>query len=455
MVITTTDTAVKIKYGKRSFTHPINTVSYILSEDSNGLTLFRNNERIGTSAIEDVLVNGVNIDMDNAHEHLAPLFNSLNSGNNNNAGEGGEDSPMCSTCPQHTYAQDSTALPADAAIGDKYVVTADGTKDGKIKEVYEWNGIFWTQTAKDGNIMVEADNQAQAIYPAQYTSVIGSMAIADILPNSDSTPKECELQGIYKIVKLQECDDYHIRRISYIADKHPLRLDGNLTSGKASISIQSNVSQEDIKDPFDLYIKDCTIGHMSMYSVFNNIYLDNVKVVSDTEEYPFEFYGPSYTGDAVFKNMFLNIAQYSSQQQRENPLNMSFENCYFHNGTNHGSINLQLSEPEATKLPVNLSFKNTVLDCYNIMINRSTINEINFENSFFNEYCTSIHISNTDFKSQEKCDEIFMKIYNNKFAERTIPEEFSYRIYFESNDFTPSSDILDLFRARGVEVDGI
>ncbi|GEM_PF-4479536 len=74
MIITTTDNYVKIEYGKDYVTHPINTISYTLNDESEGITLFRNNEPIGTCPIDKVSVDGTDLTRDNADDLLKNLF---------------------------------------------------------------------------------------------------------------------------------------------------------------------------------------------------------------------------------------------------------------------------------------------------------------------------------------------------------------------------------------------
>lgn len=74
MIITTTDNYVKIKYGKDTFTHAINTISYAVNEESEGVTLFRNNEPIGTSPISKTTVNDEALTRDNIDTLLGDLF---------------------------------------------------------------------------------------------------------------------------------------------------------------------------------------------------------------------------------------------------------------------------------------------------------------------------------------------------------------------------------------------
>jgi len=74
MIITTTDKYAKIQYGKESYTHALNTISYAVDENLTGLTLFRNNELLGTSPLGKVSVNGTQLTADNIDELLSPLF---------------------------------------------------------------------------------------------------------------------------------------------------------------------------------------------------------------------------------------------------------------------------------------------------------------------------------------------------------------------------------------------
>ncbi len=74
MKITTTDRYIKIYYGGAIFTHPIDSVSYTVNKDSTGITLFRNNEAIGTSPIENIEINNESLNHENLDSLLSQLF---------------------------------------------------------------------------------------------------------------------------------------------------------------------------------------------------------------------------------------------------------------------------------------------------------------------------------------------------------------------------------------------
>jgi len=74
MIISISEKNAKIKYGENTFIYPLNSISYAIDEQYTGLTLFRNNERIGTSPIDEVTVDGVGLTSQNIDELLLPLF---------------------------------------------------------------------------------------------------------------------------------------------------------------------------------------------------------------------------------------------------------------------------------------------------------------------------------------------------------------------------------------------
>ncbi len=79
MIITTTDKYAKIQYGKNIFIHALNTISYIVDESITSITLFRNNEPIGTCPISQTTVNGVQLTTGNIDSLLESLFRSRTS----------------------------------------------------------------------------------------------------------------------------------------------------------------------------------------------------------------------------------------------------------------------------------------------------------------------------------------------------------------------------------------
>lgn len=74
MKITTGIKNAKIEYGKETFTFPLNTISYAVDDQFTGLTLFRNNERIGTAPLDQAVVDGQSLTPANVHNLLLPLF---------------------------------------------------------------------------------------------------------------------------------------------------------------------------------------------------------------------------------------------------------------------------------------------------------------------------------------------------------------------------------------------
>jgi len=74
MQITTTDTTVQIKYGKDTFTHPVNTIVYIVNDQLDSVTFTRNNERIATCPLTQISVNGDQLTADNFDDLLGNLF---------------------------------------------------------------------------------------------------------------------------------------------------------------------------------------------------------------------------------------------------------------------------------------------------------------------------------------------------------------------------------------------
>jgi len=83
MIITTTSINARIKYGEYTFTYPLNTLSYAINDGSEGITLFCNNESVGTSPIDRTTVNGEQLTIENMCDLLSPLFAPLKGDGNN------------------------------------------------------------------------------------------------------------------------------------------------------------------------------------------------------------------------------------------------------------------------------------------------------------------------------------------------------------------------------------
>jgi len=75
MQISISNKYAKIKYGKETFIHPLNTISYIINDESDAVTFFRNNESIGSCDINKLVVNGEQVNSENMEKLLSALFN--------------------------------------------------------------------------------------------------------------------------------------------------------------------------------------------------------------------------------------------------------------------------------------------------------------------------------------------------------------------------------------------
>ncbi len=158
MQITTTDLTAKIEYGNDTFTHPLNTVSYVINKEFDGITLFRSNEAIGSSPFDQTTVNGQTLTAQNADALLASLFGYCSGGGSGsqvqtNYLEENATSPAYLQNRPLSKIQTGEDFPQPVVSG--HVCEIYDTQ-GNLKFVYEWDGFIWIMTAADYNLIFDA-----------------------------------------------------------------------------------------------------------------------------------------------------------------------------------------------------------------------------------------------------------------------------------------------------------
>lgn len=74
MQITTTDKTIQIRYENQIFTHPLNTIAYAMNENKDSITFFRNREKLVSSPLNGVTVDGTPLTTQNVDNLLTKLF---------------------------------------------------------------------------------------------------------------------------------------------------------------------------------------------------------------------------------------------------------------------------------------------------------------------------------------------------------------------------------------------
>ncbi|MDU1904651.1 MAG: hypothetical protein E6772_07700 [Dysgonomonas sp.] len=159
MQITTDEKSAKITYGKETFTHPLNTISYAIHEDSEGVTLFRNNEPIGTSPISKVNVNNEVLTKDNLESLLSNLFASRS-----NSGGGSTTQVQTDYLEENLSSMaylknrpvskitEGQSFPQPLITGH---ICEEYDDQGKIKYTYSWDGFVWIKTGANYNLIFD------------------------------------------------------------------------------------------------------------------------------------------------------------------------------------------------------------------------------------------------------------------------------------------------------------
>ncbi|MDU1904656.1 MAG: hypothetical protein E6772_07725 [Dysgonomonas sp.] len=294
MQITTTDLYARIKYGKDSFTHPLNTISYVINDSYDGVTLFRNNEAIGTGPFGEVSVNGETLNAANAESLLSQLFGCCSGG-----GTG--------TQVQTDYLEENTASPAylknrpvskiqegdnfpQAIVPGHVCIVYDAQNNQKF--VYEWDGFIWTMTGADYNLVFDStDTNSDYESLGYFTKRAGKTYYTYIDPNTDNKEFSITATQVHKIT-----NEYKVNSLNLNIDKDydTLSFDGlNIgtyyISKLSSDSTSPSINKLEIKNGINLnylyayeyFIKEVVIENMQANNDHGSTIGSNINIKSD------------------------------------------------------------------------------------------------------------------------------------------------------------------------------
>ncbi|MDU1904655.1 MAG: hypothetical protein E6772_07720 [Dysgonomonas sp.] len=221
MKITTTDLTARIESGDSTFTHPINTISYVITKQFDGVTLFKGNHEIGSSTFSQTVVNGKILTAENADSLLSSLFTCCNGGGSSDR-------------VQTDYLEEDTANPAylknrpiskiqegeelpQTTIPGHVCMVYDA--ENKLKFVYEWDGFVWIKTGADYNLIFDDTFGVSETYErfGTYAKKFGITYYYYVDPDSIHHDEYATIRtsNIHKLT-----DEYKLSTILFLAQKH-------------------------------------------------------------------------------------------------------------------------------------------------------------------------------------------------------------------------------------------
>jgi len=276
MQITTTNLYAKVQYGKDSFTHPLNTVSYVINDGYDGVTLFRNNEVVGTGLFEEVTVNGITLDAGNADLLLSKLFGCCCGGGSGNTQtdylEEDTQSPAYLKNRPVSKVHEGDDFPQPVAPGHRCMVYDEADS---LLFVYEWDGFIWEMKGADYNLIFDTYNSQayDSLFPFKKRK---EDTYYFYMKPGESLLSSLKVSDIHKI-----SSKYYIYNVIFHINKDYDKLsleDFNIRT----LDIQS--SSEDRPVPFQigkLDIRNATLRSLYMQQRFNaeiiQLNLENIK----------------------------------------------------------------------------------------------------------------------------------------------------------------------------------
>ncbi|MDU1904654.1 MAG: hypothetical protein E6772_07715 [Dysgonomonas sp.] len=267
MKITTTDLTARIESGDSTFTHPINTISYVITKQFDGVTLFRGNHEIGSSTFSQTVVNGETLTAENADSLLSSLFVCCNGGGSSDRVQTDylEENVMNPAYLRNrpiSSIQEGEELPLTTIPGH---VCKEYDSQNKLKFVYEWDGFVWIKTGANYNLIFD---EASGGYTSgkeidAYRKNIGKTYYFRLEADSIYPRTDQYIQASY-IQKLT--DEYKLGQIELsIEENQDTIFFDNFDVGQFSIKKSGAIYRE--VSIGDLTIKNGKCGDISIYEI--------------------------------------------------------------------------------------------------------------------------------------------------------------------------------------------
>ena len=198
--------------------------------------------------------------------------------------------------PTTTYILEGGVYPTSPKIGDKVIVTSDGTSTGTFLLIYEWNMIEWELKNLRYNLSYSYKNiTLPSVLPENYIFEGNSVKLAyDKNKNGgDQYILKFDQGPIYRLLNYVPNPDVKIEYLEIYQVDYDFSLDGEFVTGDETLSVYTSY-------PVDISIKNL---HMESFFLSingaKNILLDNLTMTTGSKD----IFVQNFNTSCVIKNL--------------------------------------------------------------------------------------------------------------------------------------------------------
>ncbi|MEN9918004.1 MAG: hypothetical protein RL662_440 [Bacteroidota bacterium] len=437
MKISTSNHTATIHYGKDTFTHALNTLSYTYNDDSKGVTLYQGNNAIGTSSVDDITVNGETLTFNNIHTLLGSLFTSyLASGNPGGATQ----LPI--------YARNVASLPSTALIDTLAYITSDGTPHTPASDIYEWDGFMWSLKSFRPNLAFKPryqyhlEQEGATIKKKEQDGYIYCQ-VKPVKPQLGAIKLDMGISSAGFPNILEPGNDFTIQYI----DVDTIEMETNIQSVSCFDSL--NISQGNNDLGKSVSIEDCDFERIYISNQYlKNINIKNIRLVqreySSTDISVYGGYQMCSIDNII--NPVMSLRLHLDFYGNEYPTLESDQQTTLKNITIADAGQLILSGQKDKPSETLITLENIKMgESFNFsywQLKNLTHTDLDFS------ACKSIYITDNTFATQAQFDTLLTSIANGM----TGGNMDAYRTTLMRNNFTPSASVVDLFASKKINL---
>lgn len=306
--------------------------------------------------------------------------------------------------------------------GDVTMVTKDGTPQGELQEVYEWDGFEWVLVSAEFNIAFAYNkgyNPADTLYPDPTIMVVDytNHIVKAKFPKSIS--ERVEIKHVTELLKCFDGGPYVVSSFKQeINEDTPQQVNivNKFKSGATSLNIAVAPSEDSRSKMRDFFIKGNVWGYIYMLDC-KSLHMEGNTFTSNIDL-------SSIAGNTIVKNnnLFSNL-YLSIEPDADEIIDIEVSD----NGVMKETLEVRCSSgfyptpPDDDRVRVNLKLNGNQ---WYYDRNYSTT-ELNLANLDLQSWemkdndLSQVHNSHFQwlaFKSQEDCDNFFMAVYNQGFG---------------------------------------
>lgn len=328
---------------------------------------------------------------------------------------------------QYIYISDTSELPPTAAFGQKAIVTTDGTKNGEILQVLEFDAYGWYNYAAKPNAFIY-HNKGTGKYPTynpepytkrEYLGYLGLQYRAD----ENGEPVKANFDGMSDISGIRDNKDYVVSQLSITIPNNELKIYGGFKN------LQNfSINDEDIMREL-FHIKDCIIDSFHVFSAFRNIIIEDVKLGYN--------FSAVITENMQLKNIghINNFSLSTSSLYMEN-LSLSIEGATF------DYFSVYCYNPTESLCKMNITFKNVKFKG-NISLNQMMLSSLIIEGGFDTTELQNVGLDNLDTTS-DTFNNFLRAIIEGGMSEGSV---YAYQL---PTDVTIDESIRQMYTDKGI-----